>query len=66
MQEDEKRATILRERQRYILETYIPAYNGKILQHFGDGTLSIFDSAINAVQAGIEIQRELQKTLRYY
>ncbi|MEO6289079.1 MAG: adenylate/guanylate cyclase domain-containing protein [Ginsengibacter sp.] len=61
MQEDEQRATILRERQRHILATVIPAYKGKILQYFGDGTLSIFDSAINAVQSGIEIQHELQK-----
>ncbi len=61
MQEDEKNATILRERQRYILDTVIPAHNGKILQYFGDGTLSIFDSAFNAVLSGIEIQNELQK-----
>ncbi|MGH2562898.1 MAG: adenylate/guanylate cyclase domain-containing protein, partial [Ginsengibacter sp.] len=61
MQEDEQRAKTLRDRQRYILETLIPAYNGKIIQYFGDGTLSIFDSAINAVQSAIEIQNELQK-----
>jgi len=61
MQEDEQNAKTLRDRQRYILENLIPAHNGKIIQYFGDGTLSIFDSAINAVQAAIEIQNELQK-----
>ncbi len=61
MQEDEHRAKILRDRQRVTLEKFIPAYNGKIIQYFGDGTLSIFDSAINAVESAIEIQRELQK-----
>jgi len=61
MQDDEQKAKTLRDRQRYILETLIPAHNGKIIQYFGDGTLSIFDSAINAVQSAIEIQNELQK-----
>ena len=61
MQEDEQKAKTLRDRQRYILENLIPAHNGKIIQYFGDGTLSIFDSAINAVQSAIEIQNELQK-----
>ena len=60
MQEDEQHAKILRDRQKHTLENLIPAYNGKIIQYFGDGTLSIFDSAINAVLSGIEIQKELQ------
>lgn len=61
MQEDEQRAKILRDRQRQTLEKFIPGHNGKIIQYFGDGTLSIFDSAINAVDAAVEIQKELQK-----
>jgi TolB-like protein len=31
------------------------------VQFFGDGTLSMFDSAIDAVKSAIEIQKELQK-----
>ncbi|MBA3674335.1 MAG: guanylate cyclase, partial [Chitinophagaceae bacterium] len=61
MQEDEGKAKILRDRQRYILEKFIPGYNGKIIQYFGDGTLSIFGSAIDAVKSAIDIQNELQK-----
>jgi TolB-like protein/class 3 adenylate cyclase/Tfp pilus assembly protein PilF len=61
MQEDERHAKILRDRQRRTLETIIPAHKGKIIQYFGDGTLSLFDSAINAVQSAIEIQNELQR-----
>ncbi len=61
MQEDEQTATKLRDRQRQTLETLIPGHNGKIIQYFGDGTLSIFDSAIDAVQSAIAIQKELQK-----
>jgi TolB-like protein/class 3 adenylate cyclase len=61
MQEDEERARVLRDRQRLTLETLIPGHNGKILQYFGDGTLSLFDSAIDAVKSAIAIQLELQK-----
>lgn len=61
MQEDEQRAKLLRDRQRQTLENSIPGCNGKIIQYFGDGTLSIFDSAIDAVRSAIEIQKELQR-----
>ena len=61
MQEDEAKAKILRNRQQQTLESLIPGHNGTIVQFFGDGTLSIFDSAIDAVKCGIEIQKELQK-----
>ena len=61
MQEDEKKAKILSNRQRTTLEKFIPFYNGKILQYYGDGTLSIFGSATEAVKCAAEIQKELQK-----
>jgi adenylate cyclase len=61
MQEDEQRAKILRDRQRQTLEKYIPGHNGKIIQYFGDGTLSIFGSAIDAVRSAAAIQKELQQ-----
>lgn len=61
MGEDEHRANILRNRQRQTLENFIPGHNGKIIQYFGDGTLSIFGSAIDAVKSAIDIQKELQK-----
>jgi class 3 adenylate cyclase len=47
MQEDEDRAIALREKHRRILEKEIPIHQGKILQYYGDGTLSIFGSALN-------------------
>jgi adenylate cyclase len=64
MQEDEAGATLLRSRQKKTLETLIPAHNGKIIQFFGDGTLSMFDSSADAVRCGIAIQHELQKEPR--
>jgi class 3 adenylate cyclase len=64
MQEDEAHATLLRQRQRQTLDTLIPAHRGTILQYFGDGTLSIFESAADAVRCGIAIQNELQREPR--
>ena len=61
MQEDEQRAKTLRSRQKQTLENFIPKNNGRIIQYFGDGTLSMFGSAIDAVNAAIDIQKELQK-----
>jgi len=61
MQEDEAHAKLLRIHQKKTLETLIPAHNGTIIQYFGDGTLSMFGSAADAVRCGIAIQHELQK-----
>ncbi|MFA7288530.1 MAG: adenylate/guanylate cyclase domain-containing protein [Melioribacteraceae bacterium] len=60
MQEDEDKAIFLREKHRKILEKTIPLYQGRILQYYGDGTLSIFGSAIEAVRCSIDIQKEFQ------
>lgn len=61
MQDNEEKAKVLRDHQRQTLQTLIPHHNGKIIQYFGDGTLSLFDSAIDAVRCAIAIQNELQK-----
>lgn len=60
MQEDEARARSQRDRQRQVLEASIAEHGGRILQFYGDGTLSVFASAIEAVRAAMEIQRELR------
>lgn len=61
MQEDESKAKILRDRQRSVVDKSITIHNGKVMQYYGDGTLSMFSSAIKAVEAAREIQEELQK-----
>lgn len=60
MQEDEVSAINLRDRCRIVLEQCSLTHQGKILQFFGDGTLLIFGSVIEAVLCAIEVQRELQ------
>ena len=61
MQRNEQKAVAARDRHRQILNSKTEAHNGRILQYFGDGTLSIFDSAIDAVQCGIEMQLAFQQ-----
>jgi len=61
MQEDENKAKKNRDRHRAVLEQLIQDHHGLILQYYGDGTLSIFGSAIEAIESAVEIQQELQK-----
>lgn len=56
MQKDEATALEFRNRHRNIFNSAIENHNGKILQYYGDGTLSTFQSAIDAVRCGIEMQ----------
>ena len=60
MQKDEQLAKSQRDRHRSVLTKYISLHNGEILQYYGDGTLTIFNSAIEAVNAAIEIQLDLK------
>ncbi len=56
MQTDENKGIAYRERHRKVFDSTTKKYNGRILQYYGDGTLSTFPSAIDAVQCGIEMQ----------
>ena len=56
MQKDEDTAIAYRERHREVFESSTKKYNGRILQYYGDGTLSTFRSAVDAVQCAIEMQ----------
>jgi len=61
MQQDEKQSIKIRERHRDIFNSITQKHQGKVLQYYGDGTLSIFNSAIDAVKCGIEMQLGFQK-----
>jgi LuxR family maltose regulon positive regulatory protein len=61
MQQNERKAIQTRDKHRKIFNSVTEKYAGKILQYYGDGTLSIFDSAINAVDCGIEMQLGFQE-----
>ena len=59
MQENEQLARLKRKRLKEVLESTIGEFNGKILQNYGDGSLSIFSSAIDSVHCAIHIQQQL-------
>ena len=61
MQEDERKAKTLRDKHKEVLEEKIEKHHGNILQYYGDGTLSIFSSGVEAVLCAIGIQRKLVK-----
>jgi TolB-like protein/class 3 adenylate cyclase/Flp pilus assembly protein TadD len=60
MQDNEHLARLKRKRFKEVLESAIQQHQGKILQNYGDGSLSIFNSAINSVSCAISIQQQLQ------
>ena len=57
MQRDEEQAILLRNRHREILNQKHTEYNGRIIQYYGDGTLSIFHSAVEAVECALQMQQ---------
>jgi pentatricopeptide repeat protein len=57
MQQSEQMAIGLRERHREILQNAHRQFNGRIIQYYGDGTLSIFQSAVEAVQCAVAMQQ---------
>ena len=57
MQGDEKNAIKVRIRHREVFEQQHELYQGRIIQYYGDGTLSIFESAVQAAECAIQIQR---------
>lgn len=60
MQENEKQAATVRQQHRQVFEQEHNKHHGKILQYYGDGTLSIFKSAVEAVECAIKMQQEFQ------
>jgi len=61
MQQNEEDGLIRVEHHRIVLEKYIKQHNGNILQYYGDGTLSVFGSAYDAVLCAADIQKELSQ-----
>lgn len=62
MQADEENAYGKRKRHKSILDSITEKHGGKILQYYGDGTMSMFGSAVEAVECAAEIQGELRKS----
>ncbi|MFL5739363.1 MAG: adenylate/guanylate cyclase domain-containing protein [Flavisolibacter sp.] len=57
MEESEDRAILLKNRHREILQQEHVKFNGRIIQYYGDGSLSIFQSAVEAVTCALTMQQ---------
>ena len=64
MQLDEDRAIAVRQRHREVLQNGHKGFNGRITQYYGDGTLSIFQSAVEAVQCALSMQSAFREGLK--
>lgn len=61
MQTDEEEATKKRQRHKFVFDKSVEEHHGKVLQYFGDGTLSIFSSSLDCVSCAINIQQLLNQ-----
>ena len=64
MQTDEQLAVSMVNRHQEVLERYVDAHQGSVYQYYGDGSLSIFSSATEAVHCAMDIQREFRNELK--
>lgn len=64
MQENEAKAVEIRTRHREVFERQHELHRGQIVQYYGDGTLSIFDSAVDAAACAVAMQLEFQQGVK--
>jgi adenylate cyclase len=62
MQENETYAVALRQRHKEVVDRLTNAYKGTIIQYYGDGTLSIFDNCVDAVECALSMQKEFNQS----
>jgi len=60
MGHDEDAAREQRDRQREVVGRLVEAHGGHVRQYYGDGTLSVFASAVEAARCAVAIQAELR------
>jgi adenylate cyclase len=60
MQRDEQQAVEAVKRHKKVLEKYVAACNGQVLDYYGDGSLSVFRSANDATTCALKVQQELR------
>ena len=61
VQEDERQAKEHRDQHRALLNDAVNRFGGKILQYYGDGTLSTFASAVAGVRCAVWIQQMVRE-----
>ena len=61
MNKDEAETIRTLQNYRLIIATHVESFNGRIVDSSGDNILAEFASAVDAVEAAVEIQRDLKK-----
>ncbi len=61
MQQNEEKAMSVKDRHRKVLQKEHEQFNGRIIQYYGDGTLSTFQSVVEAVQCAVAMQQQFQQ-----
>ena len=61
MQSDEGEAVSRLSRYQSVLASKVASYNGELVKNYGDGSLSLFSSVLDAVQCAKAIQIELRE-----
>jgi len=64
MQKEDKEVKRIKEKHHQVFDPIIQKYQGKVLQYYGGKTLSIFQSAIDAVECGINLQLGFRQDAR--
>jgi adenylate cyclase len=62
MAEDEEAAVLNVKRLRELVEDFVVAHGGRVVDFTGDNFLAEFSSAIDAVSCGLEIQRTIESS----
>ena len=60
MQKDEEQARVIFSRYRSILQENVELFGGRIIKHLGDGSLVLFESAVEAVRCARNCQLQWQ------
>ena len=60
MHQNEAQAVLVRQRHRAVFQQEHERYHGQVVQYYGDGTLSVFSSAVEAAECAIRMQQQFQ------
>ena len=61
MQDNERMAASIRKKHRSVVKRFHDKFHGDVVQYYGDGTLSIFKSAVEAMECAISMQQVFQE-----
>jgi adenylate cyclase len=61
MQQNEELGQAKAKTYRKVLESSAAKHGGEVVQHYGDGSLSIFQSSVEAARCAKEVQKVIKK-----